>query len=67
MLSMDLLDPAHFLVAMFEADNIESVREFLMGTGLMAWNDLKINPTTPAKALMDNIDQAPPTIYYLSF
>jgi hypothetical protein len=63
MLSLDHFDPEHFLVGMFEAENPEALRDFLMEAGLMAWNDLKINSITPAKDLMDNIDQAPPTIF----
>jgi hypothetical protein len=63
MLSLDHFDPEHFLVGMFEAESPEALRDFLMEAGLMAWNDLKINSITPAKDLMDNIDQAPPTIF----
>jgi hypothetical protein len=48
---------------MIEADSIEAVRDFAMEAGLMAWNDLKINPITPVSELMDNMDKAPPTIF----
>jgi hypothetical protein len=34
-ISFDHFDPEHF---------IEAVRDFAMEAGLMAWNDLKINP-----------------------
>ena len=61
--SFDHFDPEHFVVAMFEADNIEAVRDFVMEAGLMAWNDLKINPVTPVSETMDNMDKAPPTIF----
>ena len=63
MLSLDHFDPEHFLVGMFEAESTVAVRDFLMEAGLMAWNEMKLNPITPDKDLMDNIDQAPPTIY----
>ena len=63
MLSFDHFDPEHFLIGVFEAENIEAVRDFAMELGLMAWNDLKINPLTPAADLMDNMDKAPPTIF----
>ena len=56
MLSFDHFDPENFLVDTFEAESPEALRDFLMRAGLMAWNDLKINPITPAKNLMDNID-----------
>jgi hypothetical protein len=63
MLSFDHFDPEHFVIAMIEAERIESVRDFVMEAGLMAWNDLKINPITPVSEFMDNIDKAPPTIF----
>jgi hypothetical protein len=62
-ISFDHFDPEHFIVGMIEADNIEAVRDFAMEAGLMAWNDLKINPITPVSELMDNMDKAPPTIF----
>ncbi len=62
-LSFDHFDPEHFIIAMFEADSIEAVRDFAMEAGLMAWNNLKINPITPVSELMDNIEEAPPTIF----
>ncbi|HJU34946.1 MAG TPA: hypothetical protein VJ695_07475 [Nitrososphaera sp.] len=62
-LSFDHFDPGHLIIAMFEADSIEAVRDFAMEAGLMAWNDLKINPVTPVSELMDNMDKAPPTIF----
>ncbi len=62
-LSFDHFDPEHFIIAMIEAESIESVRDFAVEAGLMAWNDLKINPITPVSELMDNMDKAPPTIF----
>ena len=62
-LSFDHFDPEHFIIAMFEAESIEAVRDFVMEAGLMAWNDLKINPVTPVSELMDNMDKARPTIF----
>jgi hypothetical protein len=62
-LSFDHFDPEHFIIGMIEADSIEAVRDFAMEAGLMAWNDLKINPITPLSELMDNMDKAPPTIF----
>ncbi len=62
-LSFDHFDPEHFIIGMIEADSIESVRDFAMEAGLMAWNDLKINPITPVSELVDNMDKAPHTIF----
>ena len=63
MLSFDHFDPGHLTIGTFEAESIESVRDFVMELGLMAWNELKINPLTPVSELMDNMDKAPPTIF----
>ena len=63
MLSFDHFDPEHLVIGIIEAESIESVRDFVMELGLMAWNDLKINPVTPVSEFMDNMDKAPPTIF----
>ena len=63
MVSFDHFDPEHLSIAIIEAENIETVRDFVMEVGLMSWNDLKINPLTPVADLMDHMDQAPPTIF----
>jgi hypothetical protein len=63
MLSFDHFDPEHLIIGTFEAESIESVRDFVMELGLMAWNELKINPLTPVSEFMENMDKAPPTIF----
>lgn len=60
---MDHFDPEHLIIGIFEAENIEAVRDMILEAGLMAWNELKLNPLTPVADLIDNIDKAPPTIY----
>ena len=52
-------DPEHLVVGIFEAENIEPVRDMLMEMGLMHWNNLKINPVTPADSIMKTIDKMP--------
>ena len=52
-------DPEHLVIGVFEAENIESLRDLLMEMGLMHWNDLKINPVTPAETIMKTIDSMP--------
>jgi hypothetical protein len=63
LLSFDHFDPEHLIIGTFEAESIESVRDFVMELGLMAWNELKINPLTPVSEFMENMDKAPPTIF----
>lgn len=60
---MDHFDPEHRVIGIFEAENIENVRDFVMEIGLMAWNELKLNPLTPVSDLMDNMDKAPPAVF----
>jgi len=62
-LSFDHFDPEHLVIGVIEAENIESVRDFAMELGLMAWNELKLNPLTPVSDMMDHMDKAPPTIF----
>jgi hypothetical protein len=45
------------------AENSKPVRDFALELGLMAWNALELNPLTPMSYFMDNMYQAPPTIY----
>lgn len=61
--NFDHFDPQHLVIATIEAENIEAVRDFVMEIGLMAWNELKINPLTPVSEFMDHMDEAPPTIF----
>ena len=61
--NFDHFDPQHLVIATIEAENIEAVSDFAMEIGLMAWNELKINPLTPVAYLMDNVDKAPPTVF----
>lgn len=63
MISMDHCDPEHKVIGIFEAESIEAVRDFVMEIGLMAWNELKLNPLTPVSQFMDHMDEAPPTIF----
>ena len=63
MISMDHFDPEHLIIGVFEAESIEAVRDLILEAGLMAWNELKLNPLTPVADLMNNMEQAPPTIY----
>lgn len=63
MLSFDHFDPEHLIIGMFEAESIEAVRDFVMESGLIAWNELKINSITPVSEFIDNVDKAPPTIF----
>jgi L-rhamnose mutarotase len=63
MVSLDHFDPEHLVIGIFEAENVESINNFAMEAGLMAWNNLKVNALTPVSQFMDNADQMPPAIF----
>jgi hypothetical protein len=45
-ISFDYFKPEQLIIEIIEAENIESVRDFAIELGLMAWNKLKLNPLT---------------------
>lgn len=49
-------DPEHLVIGIFEADDPESLRDFLIEAGLMHWNNLRFYPVTPVDKLMKEID-----------
>lgn len=52
-------DPEHLVIGIFEAEDAESLRDFLVEAGLMNWNNLRIYPVTPVDKLMKEIDSTP--------
>lgn len=64
MLSGEHFDPEHLVVIRVEADNVESVRDFVNEAGLPQWNNVRIYPLTPIDKLIENVDQIfPKTLY----
>jgi len=56
--SFDQFDPEQFIMAMFEAERNEVVRDFVMDARLGTWNDFKIKATTPVSEFRDNLEKA---------
>ena len=44
--TLRVFGPDHIILAVVEADDIESVRDFALQSRLMQWNTVKINPTS---------------------
>lgn len=61
--NFDHFDSEHLVIATVDAESTEVVRDFALKIGLMAWNNLKINPLIPMADLIDNIDQALLTVF----
>ena len=58
--TLRIFGPDHIILAVVEADDIESVRDFAFQSRLMQWNTVKINATYSMEEALGLIDQAEP-------
>jgi hypothetical protein len=58
--TMRIFGPEHIILAVVEADDIDSVREFALQSRLMQWNTVKINATYSMEEALGLIDQVEP-------
>jgi hypothetical protein len=58
--TMRIFGPEHIILAVVEADDIDSVREFALRSRLMQWNTVKINATYSMEEALGLIDQVEP-------
>ena len=58
--TMRIFGPDHIILAVVEADDIDSVRTFAFQSRLMQWNTVKINSTYSMEEALGLIDQAEP-------
>ncbi len=56
------LDPEHRAILIFEAPNMEAVRDFLYKSGFCAYVNARIYPSTPLAELAKWADNEPPII-----
>ena len=56
--TLRVFGPDHIILAVVEADDIESVRDFALQSRLMQWNTVKINPTYSMEEALALIDDA---------
>jgi hypothetical protein len=56
--TLRVFGPDHIILAVVEADDIESVRDFALQSRLMQWNTVKINPTYSMDEALALIDGA---------
>jgi hypothetical protein len=57
--TLRIFGPDHIILAVVDADDIDSVRNFALQSGLMQWNTVKINATysmEEALALLDEVE-----------
>jgi hypothetical protein len=55
--ALRIFGPDHMIVAVVEADDIDSVRNFALQSRLMQWNTVKINATYSIEEAVDMIDE----------
>jgi hypothetical protein len=58
-LTLHVFGPDHIILAVVESDDIDSVRDFALQSGLMQWNTVKIHATysmEEALALVDKVE-----------
>ena len=56
--TLRVFGPDHIILAVVEADDIDSVRDFALQSRLMQWNTVKINPTYSMEEALALIDDA---------
>ena len=57
--TLRIFGPEHIILAVVEADDIDSVRSFALQSGLMQWNTVRINATysiEEAVAMVDEVE-----------
>ena len=55
--TLRVFGPDHIILAVVEADDIESVREFVLQTRLIQWNTTKINATYSIEEALAKSDE----------
>jgi hypothetical protein len=55
--TLRIFGPDHIILAVVEADDIDSVRNFALQSRLMQWNTVKINATYSIEEAVAMIDQ----------
>jgi hypothetical protein len=55
--TMRVFGPDHIILAVVEADNIDSVRAFALQSRLMQWNTVKIHATYSMEEALGLLDQ----------
>jgi hypothetical protein len=55
--SLRIFGPEHIILAVVEADDIDSVRTFALQSGLMQWNTVKVNATYSIEEAVAMIDE----------
>ena len=58
--TLRIFGPDHIILAVVEADDIDSVRDFALQSRLMQWNKVNVHATYSMEEALGLIDQAEP-------
>jgi hypothetical protein len=58
--TLRIFGPDHIVLAVVDADDIDSVRDFALQSGLMQWNTVKIHATYSMEEALPLIDSLEP-------
>jgi hypothetical protein len=59
-LSLRIFGPDHVILAVVESDDVDSVRDFALQSGLMQWNTVKIHATYSMEEALTLVDKVEP-------
>ena len=58
-----VLGAEHESVAVMEAESVEVIEDFLMQSGSIQWNSVKVSPAKLLQEALQDLDDCPPAIY----
>jgi len=58
-----VLGAEHETIAVMEAESVEVIEDFLMQSGLIQWNIVKVSPAKLLQDALQDLNDCPPAIY----
>ena len=58
-----ILGAEHDGIAVVEADKLETVQEFILQSGLVQWNSVRVSQAMSVQEAIQSIEKVPPPLY----
>jgi len=58
-----ILGAEHEGVAVVEADKIETVQEFILQSGMVQWNSVRVSHAMSVQEAIESLEKVPPPLY----
>jgi hypothetical protein len=58
-----ILGMEHDGIAVVEADSVETVQEFILQSGLMQWNSVRVSSARTLQEAIEELKRVPPPLY----